>query len=62
MKQPTPEEVKSARAAAKLTQKQAAELIYKDIRAWQRYEAGDRHMDVALFELFLLKTNQFSNE
>lgn len=56
MKQPTPADVKSARIAAGLTQKQAAAVIYKDIRAWQRYEAGDRHMDAALYELFLLKT------
>ena len=55
MNQPTPADVKSARLAAGLTQKQAAAVIYKDIRAWQRYESGDRHMDAALYELFLLK-------
>ena len=58
MKQPTPADVKSARAAAGLTQTQAAALIYKKLLAWQRYESGNRSMDVALYELFLLKTGQ----
>lgn len=58
MKQPTPADVKSARAAVGLTQTQAAALIYKKLLAWQRYESGDRAMDCALYELFLLKTSQ----
>lgn len=58
MKQPTPADVKSARAAVGLTQTQAAALIYKKLLAWQRYESGDRTMDYALYELFLLKTSQ----
>ena len=58
MKQPTPADVKSARAAVGLTQTQAATLIYKKLLAWQRYESGDRSMDPALYELFLLKTGQ----
>ena len=58
MKQPTPADVKSARAAVGLTQTQAAALIYKKLLAWQRYESGDRAMDYALYELFLLKTSQ----
>lgn len=55
---PTPEQVKEARKRSNLTQTQAAEVIYKNVLAWQRYEAGDRGMDAALFELFLLKTAQ----
>ena len=58
MSKPTPEQVKQARTTAGLTQKQAAEVIYKKILAWQRYESGDREMDVALYELFMLKTGQ----
>lgn len=58
MKQPTPADVKSARAAVGLTQTQAAALIYKKLLAWQRYESGNRSMDVALYELFMLKTGQ----
>ena len=58
MKQPSPADVKSARAAVGLTQTQAAALIYKKLLAWQRYESGDRAMDRALYELFMLKTGQ----
>ena len=58
MKQPTPADVKSARVAAGLTQKQAAAVIHKKLLAWQRYESGDRSMDCALYELFMLKTGQ----
>jgi len=53
---PTPEQIKQARKEAGLTQTQAADLIYKSCRAWQQYEKGDREMDKALFELFMLKT------
>ena len=56
--QPTPTQIKDARQAAGLTQTQAAALIYKKLLAWQRYESGDRAMDCALYELFLLKTSQ----
>lgn len=55
---PTPEQIKEARKCSGLTQTQAAEVIHKKLLAWQRYEAGDRGMDTALFELFLLKTGQ----
>ena len=58
MNDPTPEQVKQARATAGLTQKQAAGLIHKKLLAWQRYESGDRSMDYALYELFMLKTGQ----
>ena len=62
MKQPTPADVKSARISAGLTQKQAAELIHKKLLAWQRYESGDRAMDAAYWELFLIKTGQTDAE
>lgn len=55
---PTKEQVKQARANAGLTQSQAAAVIYKQILAWQRYESGDRVMDAAYYELFLIKTGQ----
>ena len=58
MKQPTPADVKSARIAAGLTQTRAAAVIHKKLLAWQRYESGNRSMDVALYELFMLKTGQ----
>ncbi|MFZ4504585.1 MAG: helix-turn-helix domain-containing protein [Methylovulum sp.] len=54
---PTPEEIKQARKEAGLTQTQAGKLIHKSCRAWQQYEKGDREMDLAYWELFLIKTN-----
>ena len=58
MNNPTPEQIKQSRLNAGLTQAQAAAVIHKKLLAWQRYEAGDRGMDTALFELFLMKTGQ----
>ena len=55
---PTPEQIKKSRLNAGLTQAQAAAVIYKQILAWQRYESGDRVMDAAYYELFLIKTGQ----
>ncbi len=53
---PIPDAIKAARAAAGLTQTAAARLIYSTLRTWQQWEAGDRRMHPALFELFLLKS------
>jgi len=47
-----------ARAAAGLSQSEAAATVHVDLRTWQRWEAGDRDMHAAFFELFLLKTKQ----
>lgn len=58
MIRPTPEEIRVARAAAKLTQTQAAALIYCTLRGWQDWEAGKRQMHPAFFELFLLKASK----
>ena len=55
---PTAEEVRQARQAAGLTQTQAAELLHTSCRVWQQWEAGDRKMHPAFFELFLLKSGQ----
>jgi hypothetical protein len=35
---------------------EAAALIHKKLRSWQQWEAGDRVMDPALFELFTIKS------
>ena len=58
MQQPTPEQIKNARLAAKMTQKQAAETLYINLKSWQKYESGDRSMYPAFFELLLIKTGQ----
>lgn len=55
-----PEKIKQARIDAGLTQSQAAELIYKNIRTWQQWEKGDREMDAAFFELFKIKTSMLN--
>lgn len=53
---PTPAQVIAARDSAGLTQTQAAEVLYTSCRVWQQWEAGDRSMHPAFFELFTLKT------
>lgn len=57
LKIPTPTEIKQARIEVSLTQTQAANLIYKNIRTWQQWEKGDREMDPAFFELFKIKSS-----
>lgn len=66
--QPTPDQVKAARKAVKLTQAQAALLVSpvgpeRAERAWQGYEVevgktDHRAMPLAVWELFLLLTGQ----
>ena len=65
--QPTPEEIRSARKAAGLTQTEAAQLISTagsfPYRTWQDYEApiekkGYRPIPMATWTLFLLLTDQ----
>lgn len=51
---PTAAQIKSARASRKLSQADAAALIYKTRSAWAKWESGSP-MDPALWELFLLK-------
>lgn len=55
MKTPTPQQIKQARTDAGLTQQQAADLVRVTKRAWQYYEAGQRTMSAAVWELFNLK-------
>lgn len=66
--QPTPEEIRTARLAARLTQSQAAMLVassqsIKAYRTWQHYEVKEglpehRKIPLATWELFLLLTDQ----
>ena len=57
---PTPAEIRAAREAAGLSQSQAGDLIYSGLRSWQHWEAGERRMHPALWELFLLKLSSRS--
>lgn len=55
MNNPPPADIRLAREAAGLTQTQAAALIHCGLRAWQKWEAGDRKMHPAFWELFQIK-------
>ncbi len=57
---PSPKTVRHARQAASLTQTDAARTVSASMRAWQQWEAGERAMPPGLFELFMLKTRQWS--
>jgi DNA-binding XRE family transcriptional regulator len=53
---PTKEEIAATRKAAGLTQEQAAALVHRKRLAWYRWESGRDPIDMACWELFLLKT------
>jgi DNA-binding transcriptional regulator YiaG len=55
---PTPAEIRAAREALGLTQTDAAALVHTTCRVWQQWEAGDRRMHPAFFELFIRKTHR----
>lgn len=55
---PAPSEIREARLARRLTQSEAAQLIHSSMRAWQEWEAGNRKMHPAFWELFQRKANQ----
>lgn len=63
--QVTPEQVVAARMGApgkrKMRATEAGALVYVSGRMWSRYETGKSVMHTALFELFLIKTNQVMN-
>lgn len=59
LKQPTPAEIVAAREAAGLTQAQAAELVHLGAQPrWAEYENGKHPIDLARWELFLIKTEK----
>lgn len=55
MKQPASDEIRAGREAAGLTQSAAAALVHANLRSWQKWEAGERAMHPAFWELFLIK-------
>lgn len=52
----TPAEVKSLRKAAGLTQQEAADLVGRELRTWQRWEEGRHPPDPLAIKFFRLKT------
>lgn len=55
---PTGDQIQARRLAYGLTQPEAAALVYKESLSWSRYERGLRHIDLAVWELFCLKTSK----
>lgn len=55
---PTPEQIRDARKAARLTQEQAGALLYRSARAWQNWEYDINDMDPALWEHWNAKVGQ----
>jgi putative transcriptional regulator len=53
---PSPVTIKQAREAAGQTQAEAAKLVHADLRSWQRWEAGERKMHPAFWDLYQVKT------
>lgn len=53
---PDPASIEAARRAMKMTQRQAAEVVYGTEAAWKAWESGNRPMHAGLWELFKLKT------
>jgi len=53
---PTAKNVKKYRLRAKLTRSQAGQLNHRTARCWQDAELDRRNMDLAAWELFLIKT------
>lgn len=62
MNNPSPEQIKRARLNTGLTQTNAAKIVYRTLNSWQKWEAGDRVMPVAMWELFLLQTKVLTKE
>lgn len=59
LKPPSPRQIYEARTRAGLSQTTAVELVHLGrFSVWSRYENGHSPMDLARWELFLLKTAQ----
>jgi DNA (cytosine-5)-methyltransferase 1 len=52
---PAPDEIRQAREAAGLSQKDAAWLVHSSPRSWEKWEQGERRMHAAFWELFTRK-------
>ncbi len=52
---PAPKKIKALRVSLDLTQQEAADSVHVTLRAWQLWEAGQRKMPAATWELFVIK-------
>lgn len=55
---PTADDIKDARRKAGITQTVAANLLHTTCRVWQQWEAGDRKMHPAFYDLFLRRSKE----
>ena len=56
LRQPTPQQIEEARKSAGLTQEAAAALVHrKSSSRWREWSGGQHHIDLAVWELFLIK-------
>lgn len=58
---PLPERIRRERERRGLTQKEAADLIFCSLAAWQQWESGVRRMHPAFWALFQLKSTEVSH-
>lgn len=57
---PTPQQITRVRNNAGLTQTQAADILYCNLRTWQKWEGNESKMHPALWELFNIKLKRFT--
>jgi DNA-binding transcriptional regulator YiaG len=55
MSSPTPEQIKDLRTKAGRTQAECAAMLHTSLRSYQQWEAGDRRMHPAFWELLNIK-------
>lgn len=60
LKLPSKEQIRSARLAVGLTALEAATMVHRSRRNWFQWEKDERKIDLACWELFLLKTGQMA--
>lgn len=58
MKAPISEDIRAARKHAGDTQEQAGQRVYAGRRTWQDWENGVAQINLAAWELYLIKTGQ----
>lgn len=58
MKSPSASQIAAARLAAILRPTDAGRLVHVNYATWRQWEAGERRMLPAVWELFCIKTNQ----
>ena len=58
----TPDQIRQAREYHGLSTADAARLVHVSERNWRRWEAGDRQMPAAAWELFRIKLQRSTDD